>query len=231
MAEGRLIGGNLSVLCAAIGTPFAPSFNGKILFFEDIGEKPYRLDRMLTQLLNAGILQQVAGVAVGVNRKCDDHSANKTRRISPVRRRRGERTAVVIARAGGDRTAIRPCGFKCDDPRRREGKTGWRKRRPDHHRSGGDLKSWPAAGSEETPRVTVGRDKIKLKYAVGRRQAGQRRPVGQVCGSFQNVSCASLATTDEAESCAGLQGERSARWRELPRADCPRGRNLNWCCR
>lgn len=75
VAEGRLIGGNLSVLCASLGTPFAPSFKGKILFFEDISEKPYRLDRMLTQLLNAGILSQVAGVAVGVNRNCTDPDA------------------------------------------------------------------------------------------------------------------------------------------------------------
>jgi len=75
MAEGRLIGGNLSLICASLGTPFAPSFKGKILFFEDISEKPYRLDRMLTQLLNAGILQQVAGVAVGVNKDCIDPDA------------------------------------------------------------------------------------------------------------------------------------------------------------
>jgi muramoyltetrapeptide carboxypeptidase len=75
MAEGRLIGGNLSVLCAAIGTPFQPEFKGRILFFEDISEKPYKLDRMLTQLLNAGLLQQVAGVAVGVNAECDDPNA------------------------------------------------------------------------------------------------------------------------------------------------------------
>jgi muramoyltetrapeptide carboxypeptidase len=72
VAEGLLIGGNLSVLCASLGTPFQPSFKGVILFFEDIGEAPYRLDRMLTQLLNAGILRQVAGVAVGVNRNCVD---------------------------------------------------------------------------------------------------------------------------------------------------------------
>ena len=78
VAEGRLIGGNLTVLCAAIGTPFAPSFTGKILFIEDVGEKPFRLDRMLTQLLNTGILRQVAGVAVGVNRNCNDNSVNKT---------------------------------------------------------------------------------------------------------------------------------------------------------
>jgi muramoyltetrapeptide carboxypeptidase len=75
VAEGRLIGGNLSLICASLGTPFAPSFKGKILFFEDISEKPYRLDRMLTQLLNAGILQQVAGVAVGVNQDCIDPDA------------------------------------------------------------------------------------------------------------------------------------------------------------
>jgi muramoyltetrapeptide carboxypeptidase len=78
MAEGRLIGGNLSVLCAAIGTPFEPSFKGRILFFEDISEKPYRLDRMLTQLLNAGILQQLAGVAVGVNHDCEDQKNSTT---------------------------------------------------------------------------------------------------------------------------------------------------------
>jgi muramoyltetrapeptide carboxypeptidase len=75
IAEGRLIGGNLSLICAAIGTPFAPSFKGKILFFEDISEKPYKLDRMLTQLLNAGVFSQVAGVAVGVNKDCDDPNA------------------------------------------------------------------------------------------------------------------------------------------------------------
>lgn len=75
MAEGRLIGGNLSLICASLGTPFEPSFKGKILFFEDVGEKPYRLDRMLTQLLNAGILSQVAGVAVGVNQDCNDPAA------------------------------------------------------------------------------------------------------------------------------------------------------------
>jgi muramoyltetrapeptide carboxypeptidase len=73
--EGRLIGGNLSLICASLGTPFAPAFEGKILFFEDVSEKPYRLDRMLTQLWNAGIFSQVAGVAVGVNSDCHDPDA------------------------------------------------------------------------------------------------------------------------------------------------------------
>lgn len=75
LAEGRLVGGNLTLVCASLGTPFQPSFKGKILFFEDIGEKPYRLDRMLTHLHNAGVLAQVAGVAVGLNRDCHDPDA------------------------------------------------------------------------------------------------------------------------------------------------------------
>ena len=78
VAEGRLAGGNLSLICASLGTPFAPAFKSKILFFEDVSEKPYRLDRMLTQLWNAGVFSQVAGVAVGVNSQCDDDSENKT---------------------------------------------------------------------------------------------------------------------------------------------------------
>jgi muramoyltetrapeptide carboxypeptidase len=77
VAEGRLIGGNLAVLCASIGTPFEPPFRGRILFIEDINEQPYRLDRMLTQLLNAGVLQQLAGVAVGVNRDCEDDGEDR----------------------------------------------------------------------------------------------------------------------------------------------------------
>jgi muramoyltetrapeptide carboxypeptidase len=77
--SGELIGGNLSVLCTLIGTPFEPSFRGRILFFEDVDEKPYRIDRMLTHLLNAGVLQQVAGIAVGVSPGCEDPKATNTR--------------------------------------------------------------------------------------------------------------------------------------------------------
>ncbi len=75
IATGRLIGGNLTLLCAALGTPYQPSFRGRILFFEDLDEVPYRFDRMLTQLLNAGLLQQVAGVAIGINKNCRDPKA------------------------------------------------------------------------------------------------------------------------------------------------------------
>ncbi|HKI68772.1 MAG TPA: LD-carboxypeptidase, partial [Verrucomicrobiae bacterium] len=79
VATGRLVGGNLSVLCATLDTPFEPSFKGRILFFEDVEEAPYHFDRMLTQMLSAGILREVAGIAVGINPKCDDPEAAKTK--------------------------------------------------------------------------------------------------------------------------------------------------------
>ena len=64
-AEGTLIGGCLSVLVSMLGTPYAPSFFDKILFLEDIGEKPYRIDRMLVQLRQAGALERVKGIVFG----------------------------------------------------------------------------------------------------------------------------------------------------------------------
>ncbi len=78
-ARGRLIGGNLSVLCTTIGTRWQPEFRGRILFFEDLGEEPYRFDRMLTHLLNCGLLQQVAGVAIGLNADCEDKKRTRAK--------------------------------------------------------------------------------------------------------------------------------------------------------
>ncbi len=77
IASGPLVGGNISILCASLATPFQPPFQGAILAFEDLNEEPYRFDRMLTQLLNAGLLQQVAGIAVGINKNCRDPNAKK----------------------------------------------------------------------------------------------------------------------------------------------------------
>ncbi len=67
-AEGRLIGGCLSVVVATLGTPWAPSFDGRILFLEDTGEKAYRIDRMLVQLRQSGALSRCAGVVFGAIR-------------------------------------------------------------------------------------------------------------------------------------------------------------------
>lgn len=64
-AEGRLIGGNLTVLTHLLGTPYEPDFRGAILFLEEVGEQTYRVDRMLTQLGQSGALRKIAGVLLG----------------------------------------------------------------------------------------------------------------------------------------------------------------------
>jgi muramoyltetrapeptide carboxypeptidase len=64
-AEGMLVGGCLSVLVATLGTPYEIETAGRLLFLEDVNEKPYRIDRMLTQLRHAGKLSTVAGVIFG----------------------------------------------------------------------------------------------------------------------------------------------------------------------
>lgn len=64
-AEGRLVGGNLAVLAALLGTPYEPPVDGAVLFLEDVGERPYRVDRMLTSLRQAGWLERCAAVVLG----------------------------------------------------------------------------------------------------------------------------------------------------------------------
>ncbi|MEI8032896.1 MAG: LD-carboxypeptidase [Chlorobiaceae bacterium] len=64
-AEGRLVGGNLSVLSSMIGTPFLPSFEDAMLFAEDINEPAYRIDRMLSHLSNAGLLRRCSAMLFG----------------------------------------------------------------------------------------------------------------------------------------------------------------------
>jgi muramoyltetrapeptide carboxypeptidase len=64
-ATGKLVGGNLSMICHTIGTPSEIETEGNLLFFEDIGENLYRIDRMLVQLKRAGFLQHLAGLIVG----------------------------------------------------------------------------------------------------------------------------------------------------------------------
>ncbi len=70
-AEGLLIGGNISVLDSMIGGPFEPDFENKIVYLEEIGEKTYRLDKMLFHLLEATNLKLAAGIAMGVMEGCN----------------------------------------------------------------------------------------------------------------------------------------------------------------
>jgi muramoyltetrapeptide carboxypeptidase len=80
VAEGRLVGGNLSVLCALLGTPHLPDTRGALLFIEEVGEAPYRIDRMLEQLRQAGVLARAAGIILGVFHNCEakDRDASLT---------------------------------------------------------------------------------------------------------------------------------------------------------
>lgn len=64
-AEGPLVGGNLALLAATCGTPYQADTDGSILFIEDVDEPLYRVDRMITQLRLAGLLDGVAGIALG----------------------------------------------------------------------------------------------------------------------------------------------------------------------
>jgi len=64
-ARGTLWGGNLTVLCALLGTPWFPSVRRGILFVEDVHEHPYRIERMLTQLLHAGVIDAQSAVLLG----------------------------------------------------------------------------------------------------------------------------------------------------------------------
>ncbi|HSL24023.1 MAG TPA: LD-carboxypeptidase [Vicinamibacterales bacterium] len=71
VARGRLLGGNLTVLTAILGSPYMPSWDGSILFLEDVGEDIYRVDRMLTSLKLAGVLQKIRGFVFGTCEECE----------------------------------------------------------------------------------------------------------------------------------------------------------------
>lgn len=69
-ARGQLIGGNLTVMTSMLGTKHEPSWQGKILFLEETGEEPYRVDRMLWQLKQADVFNQINGLVIGAFTKC-----------------------------------------------------------------------------------------------------------------------------------------------------------------
>jgi len=77
-ASGILCGGNLSLVAASLGTPWEIDTRGKILFLEDIGEKTYRVDGMLTQLRNAGKFDDCAGIILGAWTDCPPEYPEKT---------------------------------------------------------------------------------------------------------------------------------------------------------
>jgi len=75
-ARGRLLGGNLTVMTAILGSPYLPDWDNAILFTEDVGEDYYRIDRMLTQLKLAGVLGKIKGFVFGSCSECGPGNGN-----------------------------------------------------------------------------------------------------------------------------------------------------------
>ncbi len=78
IAKGKLTGGNLTLLAAMAGTDFKWKVKNKLVFIEDIGEKPYRIDRMLTQLLQSTDLHKAAGIMLGVFEDCQANEGDRS---------------------------------------------------------------------------------------------------------------------------------------------------------
>jgi muramoyltetrapeptide carboxypeptidase len=94
-AEGPLLGGNLSLVTRLLGTPFMPSLDGAVLLLEDIGERPYRLDRMWTHLRLAGVFERVSGLVLGDFTDCEERNASYT--SADVLRSLAEETGLPCA--------------------------------------------------------------------------------------------------------------------------------------
>ena len=84
VAEGEIIGGNLSLIASTIGTPYEIDTKGKILFIEEIGEEPYRIDRMLTQLRLSNKLQEVEGIILGNFNNCSPEDPDMSLTLEEV---------------------------------------------------------------------------------------------------------------------------------------------------
>jgi muramoyltetrapeptide carboxypeptidase len=106
-AKGRIIGGNLALVTALLGTPFAPNFAGAILIVEDVGEAVYRIDRMLRHLILAGALQQCVAMIAGDFRPPKGEKSTDNRSLDDV-------LAEAAARAGIPCLAGAPFGHITD---------------------------------------------------------------------------------------------------------------------
>jgi muramoyltetrapeptide carboxypeptidase len=118
--QGPLLGGNLEVFSRLVGTPFLPDVEGAIIFIEDVGERPYRVDRLITHLDLAGLWSVAAAVVVGDFSTCTEPA--NTRYPSPpveeVLLERLGRLAIPVAFGGrfghGERNTSLPYGTVCE---------------------------------------------------------------------------------------------------------------------
>jgi muramoyltetrapeptide carboxypeptidase len=119
-ARGRLVGGNLTLLAHLAGTRFLPDLHGAVLLLEEVKEAPYRVDRGLTQLALAGVLEQVAGIVVGSLEGCDAPQGvpPKSVRAADVVAERLSGLGVPVATGApvghGDRNRALPLGLEAE---------------------------------------------------------------------------------------------------------------------
>lgn len=88
-AIGRLAGGNVTLLASLCGTGFLPSFQGKIVFLEDVGEAPYRIDRMFVQLMQSTDISKAAAIVHGVYKGCGEEDPDRQDLIEVIRQTLG----------------------------------------------------------------------------------------------------------------------------------------------
>ena len=96
-SQGKLVGGNLSLIASLIGTPWQLDTKGKILILEDVNEAPYRIDRMLCQLNQAGLLNDIAGVILGTFKDCIAKESNKSLTLSQIFKEYFSRGFLIIS--------------------------------------------------------------------------------------------------------------------------------------
>lgn len=101
--EGRLLGGNLEIVTRLVGTPWQLDLGASVLFLEDVGERPYRLDRALTHLATAGQLDAVRAVTLGSFTRCEPNAGERS--PGPMEVLDGRLRDLGLAGIGG-----LPCG-------------------------------------------------------------------------------------------------------------------------
>ena len=112
-AEAEMIGGCLSVLVTTLGTPFEIDPTGRLLFLEDIGEKPYRIERMLTHLKMAGKLDKPSGVVFGNFTQCEGEGPRGLRQIlADIFHGAPYPVVTGIAAGHGEKNLLLPFGVK-----------------------------------------------------------------------------------------------------------------------
>lgn len=113
-AEGLLVGGNLSVIAAAVGTPYELDGTDCILVLEDVGEESYRIDRMMQQLWQSGLLKRVSAIAYGEFRHCSHDPGDFTTEevLQYYARLAGKPTITGVPSGHGEDNLFLPLGVK-----------------------------------------------------------------------------------------------------------------------